>query len=333
MGLKVIVCDDSKFARNQLIRVIPKSVISELHQASNGEEAMQLLHEGKGELLFLDLTMPIMDGFQVLEAIKQQNIDVMKIVVSGDIQQQVADIVNKYNVLAFIKKPMNPEELQQILSNYGLCDENDHDTYTIEQPEKSLTQKEVIDNKFDELKEKFNIATGQAASKIADILNLFITMPIPKISINKGGNIANELKSFLEIEENLVISQGFRGQGILGETLAFFSQEDINNYAHLMCDDGCTYKDKISQILELSALMSGTLIRVFGEQINTSINLTHPSKVTRITNNLTNENLVNSDILCIDLIYEIKDLNVQILYKIMFTEETAKNLQELLTFI
>lgn len=87
MALNVVVCDDSAFARKQLIRAIPKNLVNNLYQAENGLEAMKLLREGKCELLFLDLTMPIMDGFQVLEAIHKENIAVLVIVISGDVQE------------------------------------------------------------------------------------------------------------------------------------------------------------------------------------------------------------------------------------------------------
>lgn len=333
MGLNVIVCDDSKFARNQLIRVIPRSLITNLYQATNGKEAMQLMREGKGELLFLDLTMPEMDGFQVLEAIKQENIDIMKIVVSGDIQQQAAEIVHSYNVLGFIKKPMNADELREILLSFGLCDENDTENYVLEPETKPKTIQEQQACQFDELKEKFNIATGQAASKIADVLNLFITMPVPKILLRKGSFISAELNSWLEIEENVAISQGFVGNGIHGECIIYFSMEDINNYTHLICDPNASKEEKISQTLELAGLMSGTLIRGFAEQINASINLTHPAVIAKVKNNLTSEQLIDSDILTVELIYDIKDLNVQIKFNVLFTHEAILQLKEILTFV
>ena len=121
MALDIIVCDDSKFARNQLIRVIPKKLVKNLYTSSNGKEAMELLREGKGKLMFLDLNMPVMDGYEVLEAVRQEGLRVMIIVVSGDIQQQALEIIKKYKVLAFIKKPRVPDELHELLRKYGLC--------------------------------------------------------------------------------------------------------------------------------------------------------------------------------------------------------------------
>ena len=56
---------------------------------------------------------------------------------------------------------------------------------------------------FDELKEKLNIATGIAASKMGDFLNLFITMPVPNIKIEKGISLFNTIQEWLNIDENI----------------------------------------------------------------------------------------------------------------------------------
>src|SRR5574344_1867541 len=124
MALNVIICDDSKFARNQLMRVIPKSVVGTLYQAENGLEAMKLLHEGCGELLFLALTMPVMDGYQVLEAIKKENLDILTIVIRGDNQPQTQKKIAQNKIIASLKKPLDANQLLEVLCNFGLCSLN-----------------------------------------------------------------------------------------------------------------------------------------------------------------------------------------------------------------
>lgn len=326
MALNVIICDDSKFARNQLMRVLPNSVVGNLYEAENGLEAMKLLNEGKGDLLFLDLTMPVMDGYQVLDAIRKQNIDVLTIVVSGDIQPQAQKIIAQYNVLSFLKKPLKSEQLLQILSDYGLCDLNEEKLY--EESDCNYTG-----NIFDELKEKLNIATGIAAGKMGDFLNLFITMPVPEIKIEKGIDLFNTIQDWLNIDENIVISQGFIGNRILGESLLFFSLEDINNFSHLVGDQTADSKKKTAQIIELSGLISGSLMRGLAAQFNCTINLNHPALVPNMKNNLTSENMIDQDILCAELKYEIKDLSMNIRYYILFTNSTTNRLKEIMAFV
>ena len=87
MSLSVIICDDSRFARSQLIKSLPKELKTNYKEASDGVEALELIKSGYGELMFLDLNMPNMDGYQVLETIQKQNLDVLVIVITGDVQE------------------------------------------------------------------------------------------------------------------------------------------------------------------------------------------------------------------------------------------------------
>jgi two-component system chemotaxis response regulator CheY len=58
-----------------------------------------------------------------LEAIKARDLPAMVIVISGDIQPEATARVMRLGALAFIKKPLNPEQLSQILSDFGIFSE------------------------------------------------------------------------------------------------------------------------------------------------------------------------------------------------------------------
>ena len=70
--------------------------------------------------MFLDLTMPVMDGYQTLEAIRKDDLPIMVIVVSGDIQPEAQDRVKKLGAIDFIKKPVDKERIQNVLTEYGI---------------------------------------------------------------------------------------------------------------------------------------------------------------------------------------------------------------------
>lgn len=123
MSLPLLVVDDSSFARKQVGRALPKGWDIEISHAANGEEALEQIRAGKGEVVFLDLTMPVLDGYGVLEAIRAEDLPAVVIVISGDIQPEAEARVRKLGALAFIKKPINPEQLMQVLSDFGLYSE------------------------------------------------------------------------------------------------------------------------------------------------------------------------------------------------------------------
>lgn len=120
MGIPLLICDDSNMARKQVARSLPEGWDVDITFACNGLEGVEAIRAGKGEIVFLDLTMPEMDGFQVLEWVRQEEQKSIVIVISGDIQPEARERVMKSGALEFIKKPVNKDKLGEVLRTYGL---------------------------------------------------------------------------------------------------------------------------------------------------------------------------------------------------------------------
>jgi len=120
MAIPLLICDDSMMARKQVARSLPEGWDVDITYATNGVEGIQAIREGKGEMVFLDLTMPEMDGYQVLEAVKNEGLDAMIIVISGDIQPTAHARVTQLGAIDFIQKPVNPAKLAETLKKFGL---------------------------------------------------------------------------------------------------------------------------------------------------------------------------------------------------------------------
>ena len=120
MATPVLICDDSMMARKQVARSLPEGWDVDITFATNGAEGLQAIREGKGEMVFLDLTMPEVDGYQVLETIKAEGLDAMIIVISGDIQPTAHLRVTQLGAIDFIQKPVSPEKLAATLRKFGL---------------------------------------------------------------------------------------------------------------------------------------------------------------------------------------------------------------------
>jgi two-component system, chemotaxis family, chemotaxis protein CheY len=120
MATPLLICDDSMMARKQVARSLPEGWDVDITFATNGMEGLQAIREGKGEMVFLDLTMPEMDGYQVLETVKAEGLDAMIIVISGDIQPTAHARVTQLGAMDFIQKPVNAEKLAATLKRFGL---------------------------------------------------------------------------------------------------------------------------------------------------------------------------------------------------------------------
>lgn len=122
MATPILICDDSSFARKQMARALPTDWDVEITFAENGEVGLEAIRAGKGEVVFLDLTMPVLDGFGVLEAIKSNDLNAMVIVVSGDIQPEAQARVKQLGAMEFIKKPTNKEKITEVLTQFGILE-------------------------------------------------------------------------------------------------------------------------------------------------------------------------------------------------------------------
>lgn len=118
--MKVLIADDSSMSRKLVLRSLPPSLTADVSQASNGAEVMAAYHAGQVELLFLDLTMPVMDGFQTLEALKHEDANVVVIVISADIQPLARQKVMHLGAAAFVAKPVTTEAVLNALHLTGV---------------------------------------------------------------------------------------------------------------------------------------------------------------------------------------------------------------------
>lgn len=118
-----LIVDDSLVQRRHTSKLCRALGIADIHDASNGAEGLALLCALKPqpELLVLDLEMPTMDGFQVLQELQQSRIDVAILVVSSR-EQSLLDLVSRMGgelglrVLGSLQKPLSLAGLRDILA-------------------------------------------------------------------------------------------------------------------------------------------------------------------------------------------------------------------------
>ena len=93
MPLPIVIADDSLLARKVLTRALPEDWDVEISYATNGHEALDLYRAGHASVMFLDLTMPDMTGYQVLDALQHEDLNTFVIVVSADVQPMAQERV------------------------------------------------------------------------------------------------------------------------------------------------------------------------------------------------------------------------------------------------
>ncbi len=119
---KILLADDSMFQR-KLMRDTILGMDFTCIEAENGLEALQLFNAEQPHCIVLDLLMPEMDGFTLLEELKKLETDTPKIVLSADIQETTIQKCMDLGAFAFLNKPFNKEKFIETI-NKALAKEN-----------------------------------------------------------------------------------------------------------------------------------------------------------------------------------------------------------------
>jgi len=111
---RVLVVDDQPEDRRLLRRMIESQDGYEVVEAANGQEAITLVRQAQPHVIVLDLLMPKMDGFAVLEAVRAdeatRSIPII-VVTAKDLSQEERDILNSQVEMLLQKGPRDQQEL------------------------------------------------------------------------------------------------------------------------------------------------------------------------------------------------------------------------------
>jgi len=106
---RVLVVDDEEIVRNSLQRVL-KEAGYDVVTAANGQEALDKVSQLKIELVLLDIKMPGLDGFQVLDLIrKSSNVPVIMLTAVKEVTT-VRDTLS-LGADDYVRKPFHTREL------------------------------------------------------------------------------------------------------------------------------------------------------------------------------------------------------------------------------
>lgn len=112
--LKTLIVEDSKFQQKSMSHLLEGLGLTVV-TSNNGQEALDYLTIEDVDFLIIDLLMPVMDGFDLMENLKSQNFDKPFIVVSSDIQDTTREKCLDYGAVAILQKPLIRDEINAIL--------------------------------------------------------------------------------------------------------------------------------------------------------------------------------------------------------------------------
>lgn len=113
----VLLVDDEKNIRNGLHAIISRSgtTFTDIDECANGRTALEMISQKQYDLLITDLIMPQMDGIELLSRINESTAMPYTVILSAHDDFKYAQNAIKYGVKAYLLKPVNKNELNNIL--------------------------------------------------------------------------------------------------------------------------------------------------------------------------------------------------------------------------
>ena len=124
----LLIVDDDLVTRNMIKKIFENEY--KIVMATNGKEAIEYLdsNSNKGLMeksdnvlgIFLDLTMPVMDGFAVLEYLNKKKYlsKIPVIIISGDYEKETKTRVYNYNIADMLEKPFDFQVVKHRIKNF-----------------------------------------------------------------------------------------------------------------------------------------------------------------------------------------------------------------------
>jgi CheY-like chemotaxis protein len=116
---RVLIVDDSS-----TMRAIVRKILSgcrykiEISEAGEGITALQRIRDGNFDLVFLDYNMPGLNGLETHKEIKRENPRLAVVMMTSAVDEALAGRAHAAGVLAFLKKPFYPADIDMVLERY-----------------------------------------------------------------------------------------------------------------------------------------------------------------------------------------------------------------------
>lgn len=112
---KILIADDSSI----ILNFIEKNISNDYQaiKVNNGKDAIEMINNDDIYALLLDLNMPGLNGFQVLDLLKEKDLleKMPVVVITGDDTQDTIKRAFTYPILDVLNKPFNEEKIKRVL--------------------------------------------------------------------------------------------------------------------------------------------------------------------------------------------------------------------------
>lgn len=182
-----------------------------------------------------------------------------------------------------------------------------------------------------------NIAMGQAADRLARLLDAYVLLPVPRVSLLEANDLHMALSDSINNPSNFTICQGFVGSGISGEVLLFFNDVSLDELANLL---GYQHNDDINikneLLMDASSVLAGSCLQGLGDQLNIKFIQNHPVVINKSNHKETvlkhNASLWHKT-LALEIHYSLEHLSIDCDLLVIFSEGSVAQLHNKIDFL
>lgn len=113
---KVLIVDDSPMIHTLLRKTLERNGYEVCGDANNGREGVELYQKCRPDLVFMDVTMPVMDGLAAARQIKAQDQQARIIMLTAMGDEELIAQVNEIGIAVLLKKPFDDYKIVSAIS-------------------------------------------------------------------------------------------------------------------------------------------------------------------------------------------------------------------------
>jgi two-component system chemotaxis response regulator CheY len=115
-SFRFLVVDDSEFARRNMKKILTSVGGEPAGFAANGREAIEQYMKLKPDLVFMDITMPEMEGLEAVQGIMDKDASAKIVMVSSNGYQEMIKAALDSGAKHFLTKPVEPKQVASVVS-------------------------------------------------------------------------------------------------------------------------------------------------------------------------------------------------------------------------
>lgn len=203
---KLLIAEDTESVQEILKRQLDKIGGVEATFVGNGKEALNALKTGEYGILFTDLHMPEMDGYGLVEAIRESEIDTGKhfpvIVLTADVQMASRETYMRYGFDECMLKPVSLGQFRGLLIRWGLL-EIDESAIAIEEEQAETSIQPAADKPPAIDKQAMIDQMGAFDDMAVEMLGMFVDMTEPLINKIVNAHAHHDSHDLMEAAHSL----------------------------------------------------------------------------------------------------------------------------------